>query len=59
MTRAVDDRIRVVVQEELRRELKPVLERLDRLNGWRNKLLGMAILLAFVSPIAVAVLVKV
>ena len=59
MTRAVDDRIRVVVQEELRRELKPVLERLDRLNGIRNKLLGMAILLAFVSPIAVAVLVKV
>ena len=58
MTRAVDDRIRVVVQEELRRELKPVLERLDRLNGIRNKLLGMAILLAFVSPIAVAVLVK-
>jgi hypothetical protein len=58
MTRAVDDRIRVVVQEELRRELKPVLERLDRLNGIRNKLLGMAILLAFVSPIAVVVLVK-
>jgi len=59
MTRAVDDRIRVVVQEELRRELKPVLERLDRLNGWRNKLLGMAILVAFLSPAVVAIIVKV
>jgi len=56
---AADDRIRVIVQEELRRELRPIFERLDKLNGWRNKLLGMAILVAFVSPMAVAILVKV
>ena len=35
-----------------------IFERLDKLNGWRNKLLGMAILVAFVSPMTVAVLLR-
>jgi len=35
-----------------------IFERLDKLNGWRNKLLGMAILTAFASPMAVAVLLR-
>jgi hypothetical protein len=36
-----------------------IFERLDKLNGWRNKLLGMAILVAFLSPAVVAIIVKV
>ncbi|MCJ7676828.1 MAG: hypothetical protein MUO35_03810 [Anaerolineales bacterium] len=35
-----------------------VFGRLDRLNGWRNKLLGMAILAAFVSPLAIALILR-
>lgn len=58
MSEAINDRIRVIVQEELRRELAPIFGRLDKLNGWRNKLLGMAILIAFVSPMTVAALLR-
>jgi hypothetical protein len=35
-----------------------IFERLDKLNGWRNKLLGMAILVAFVSPMVAAALLR-
>jgi len=58
MSEAIDDRIRVIVQQEFRTELAPIFERLDKLNGWRNKLLGMAILAAFVSPMVAAALLR-
>jgi hypothetical protein len=54
MAQAIDDRIRVVVQEELR----PVIERLDKLNGRWNKVLGMGLLIAVFSPVVAALLVK-
>lgn len=34
-----------------------VLKRLDRLNGWRNKLIGGAAVLGFGTPVIVGVLV--
>ena len=49
-----DDRIRVIVQEEL----KPVIKRLDTLNGWRNRFLGMALLAAVAAPTVTAVVLK-
>jgi len=35
-----------------------IFGRLDKLNGWRNKLLGMAILTAFGAPLAVALILR-
>ena len=55
---AADDRIRVIVQEELRRELGPIIVRLDKLNGRWNKVLGMGLLIAVFSPIMAAALMK-
>ena len=46
-----DDRIRLIVQDEL----KPVIARLDNLNGWRNKLLGAGALFGFATPLLIAV----
>jgi hypothetical protein len=51
---AADDRIRVIVQEELR----PIIERLDKLNGRWNKVLGMGLLIAVFSPIVAAALMR-
>jgi len=52
---AADDRIRVIVQGELRTELAPIIVRLDKLNGWRNKLLGAGALFGFATPLLIAV----
>lgn len=35
-----------------------IFTRLDRLNGWRNKLLGMALLLGFAGPVLTALAVS-
>ena len=43
--------------ERSNERFESVLKRLDRLNGWRNKLIGGAAVLGFSTPVIVAVFI--
>jgi hypothetical protein len=70
MEQAVDDRIRIIAREVIdefeERTFKPfcdkteerdrrIFERLDKLNGWRNKALGILSLITFGLPAGIAI----